>query len=74
MTWYVPKVQETQKGKYYYGVICPNAGHLLVIEEDPSEGGNRYPAAEVLVSCHLCQRNHLFDVSEVKSRRATGDE
>jgi hypothetical protein len=74
MSQYVPKIQETEKGKYYYGVICPKTDNILVIDEDPSEGGKRFPDDTVLVSCHHCQTNHLFDGSEVKSLRATGEE
>ena len=71
---YVPKIQKTEKGKYYYGVTCPATEHLLVIDEDPSEGAKRYPKDKVLVSCHHCQIEHLFDSSEVRSFQATGEE
>ena len=74
MSQYVPKLQKTERGKYYYAVKCPTTGNLLVIEEDPSEGSKRYPPNEVFVSCHHCQTTHLYDSSEVKSLRATGEE
>ena len=74
MSFYVPKIQETEKGKYYYSVTCQKTGNVLVIEEDPSEGAKRYPLGEVFVSCHHCQTNHLYDSSEVKSLLATGEE
>lgn len=74
MTQYVPKLQETEKGKYYYCVTCPNTENVLVIDEDPSEGARRFPHAEVLASCHHCQSTHLFDGSEVKSLRAAEEE
>lgn len=74
MNWYIPKIQKVEKGTRYYGVTCPETGHFLVIEEDPSEGARRYPAAEIFVSCHHCQTHHLFDGSEVKSLEATGEE
>ena len=74
MNWYIPKIQKTKEGKYYYGVTCPNTDHLLVIAEDPSEGAKRYPQGEALVSCHHCQTHHLFDSSEVRSLRVTEEE
>jgi hypothetical protein len=67
MSFYIPEGQKSEKGKYYYCVTCPNSGDLLVIEEDESEGAKRFPANELLISCHHCQTNHLFDSSEVRS-------
>ena len=74
MTEYVPKIQDTEKGKWYYAVTCPNTGKILPFDEDPSEGAKRFPNPELFVSCHHCQTHHLFDGSEVKSLRATGEE
>lgn len=74
MSEYVPKVQTTEKGKWYYAVTCPNTGNILIIEEDPSESARRFAMAELFVSCHHCQTRHLFDGSEVRSVKATEEE
>ena len=67
MTSYIPKTMNTTKGEHYYGVRCPKTGLILAIDDDPSQGRDRYahPHDEVEATCHHCQSVHVFPGSAI---------